>query len=35
MRLPKHIPQLDILRGIGVLEVMLYHADIALFSAHP
>jgi len=26
MRLPKHIPQLDVLRGVAVLAVMLYHA---------
>jgi peptidoglycan/LPS O-acetylase OafA/YrhL len=26
MDLPKHIPQLDVLRGIAVLTVMLYHA---------
>ena len=25
MKLPKHIPQLDVLRGIAVLIVMLYH----------
>ncbi len=30
MKLPNHIPQLDVLRGVAVLEVMLYHAvDIA------
>jgi peptidoglycan/LPS O-acetylase OafA/YrhL len=30
MKLPNHIPQLDVLRGIAVLEVMLYHAtDVA------
>jgi peptidoglycan/LPS O-acetylase OafA/YrhL len=30
MKLPKHIPQLDVLRGIAVLDVMLYHiTDIA------
>ena len=26
MRLPKHIPQLDVLRGVAVLTVTLYHA---------
>lgn len=26
MKLPKHIPQLDVLRAIAVLDVMLYHA---------
>lgn len=26
MRLPKHIPQLDVLRGLAVLAVILYHA---------
>lgn len=25
MKLPKHIPQLDVLRGVAVLVVMLYH----------
>ena len=25
MKLPKHIPQLDVLRGVAVLAVMLYH----------
>ena len=25
MKLPKHIPQLDVLRGVAVLNVMLYH----------
>jgi peptidoglycan/LPS O-acetylase OafA/YrhL len=30
MKLPNHIPQLDVLRGIAVLDVMLYHiTDIA------
>jgi len=27
MRLPRHIPQLDVLRGLAVLDVMLYHAS--------
>jgi peptidoglycan/LPS O-acetylase OafA/YrhL len=26
MKLPSYIPQLDVLRGVAVLEVMLYHA---------
>jgi peptidoglycan/LPS O-acetylase OafA/YrhL len=26
MKLPKHIPQLDVLRGLAVLDVMVYHA---------
>lgn len=26
MKLPNHIPQLDVLRGLAVLDVMLYHA---------
>lgn len=26
MRLPEHIPQLDVLRGVAVLSVILYHA---------
>lgn len=26
MKLPRHIPQLDVLRGLAVLDVMLYHA---------
>jgi peptidoglycan/LPS O-acetylase OafA/YrhL len=25
VKLPKHIPQLDVLRGVAVLVVMLYH----------
>jgi peptidoglycan/LPS O-acetylase OafA/YrhL len=30
MKLPNHIPQLDVLRGLAVLDVMLYHAtDLA------
>ena len=30
MKLPNHIPQLDVLRGIAVLNVTLYHiTDIA------
>src|ERR1700722_14321772 len=30
MKLPKHIPQLDVVRGVAVLDVMVYHAvDIA------
>jgi peptidoglycan/LPS O-acetylase OafA/YrhL len=27
MKLPNHIPQLDVLRGLAVLNVMLYHAS--------
>ncbi len=27
MKLPKHIPQLDVLRGVAVLIVMLYHVE--------
>lgn len=34
MRLPKHIPQLDVLRGIAVLIVMLYHAADLAPSLH-
>ena len=34
MQLPKHIPQLDVLRGIAVLEVMLYHAADLTPSLH-
>ena len=34
MRLPKHIPQLDVLRGIAVIIVMLYHAADLAPSLH-
>jgi peptidoglycan/LPS O-acetylase OafA/YrhL len=34
MKLPKHIPQLDVLRGLAVLEVMLYHASELAPSLH-
>jgi peptidoglycan/LPS O-acetylase OafA/YrhL len=34
MHLPKHIPQLDVLRGIAVLVVMLYHASDIVPSLH-
>lgn len=34
MRLPKHIPQLDVLRGIAVLVVMLYHVSDLVPSLH-
>ena len=34
MELPKHIPQLDVLRGLAVLDVMLYHASELAPSLH-
>jgi peptidoglycan/LPS O-acetylase OafA/YrhL len=34
MKLPKHIPQLDVLRGLAVLDVMLYHASYLAPSLH-
>jgi peptidoglycan/LPS O-acetylase OafA/YrhL len=34
MKLPHHIPQLDVLRGVAVLEVMLYHASDIAPSLH-
>jgi peptidoglycan/LPS O-acetylase OafA/YrhL len=34
MKLPSYIPQLDVLRGVAVLEVMLYHAAGGLPALH-
>ncbi|MGD0956763.1 MAG: acyltransferase [Candidatus Acidiferrales bacterium] len=34
MQLPKHIPQLDVLRGVAVLVVIVYHAADTVPSLH-
>src|ERR1700730_17638830 len=34
MKLPRYIPQLDVLRGLAVLDVMLYHAADIVPSLH-